>query len=210
MLEGIEVLTHSSIKIEKEKTIYFDPFQIDKNYMDADYIFITHEHYDHFSPEDIMKILNNDTKIIMPESMNKNDDLYNFENNQIIFVEPNKEYIIDNLKFETIPSYNIGKPFHPKNNNWVGYIVTIDNYRYYIAGDTDVTEENSKISCDVAFLPVGGKYTMDYTEASKLANTIKPEIAIPTHYGSIVGKSKDGMSFAKLLDVDIKYKIYIL
>ena len=106
-------------------------------------------------------------------------------------------------------AYNNNKRFHPKENNWVGYLIAIDGITYYIAGDTDITEENRQVKCDVAFVPIGGTYTMDYKEAAKLINEIKPKIAIPTHYASIVGTKEDGIKFAKLLEPEIEYKKFI-
>lgn len=122
---------------------------------------------------------------------------------------PNCFYDIKGIKVETVLAYNSNKPFHFKENNWVGYIVTIDNLKYYIAGDTDITEENKKVKCDIALIPVGGTYTMDYKEAAELVNLIKPALAVPTHYGSITGSRDDGINFSKLLDPNIKCKILI-
>lgn len=209
MLEGIEVLCHSSIRISKNKAIYIDPFKIDRDYNDADYIFITHEHYDHFYPEDIDKVKKKDTLIIMPESMRNKEisEIYDFNN--IIFVEPNNNYSLSGLSFDTTYAYNINKEFHPKENNWVGYILHINKYSYYIAGDTDITEENLKVKCDVAFVPVGGTYTMTYKEAANFVNSIKPKVAIPTHYGEIVGDKDCGNRFISLLNKNIEGKILI-
>lgn len=204
MLDNVTVLCHSSIKFNKEKTIYIDPYKIDRDYMDADIIFITHDHYDHYSEEDIKMIKKDDTIIVAPISMRGKILEYGFKENSIIAVEPNKKYAIDKINFETIPSYNINKEFHPKVNNWVGYIIEINSTRYYIAGDTDITEENKKVKCDVAFIPVGGKFTMDYKEASVLANIIKPQIVVPIHYGSIIGTKQDAIEFSKLLDSKIE------
>lgn len=204
MLENIEVLYHSSIKFNKEKVIYIDPFKIDKNYNDADLIFITHDHYDHYSEEDIDKIKKEDTTIIAPEELLTKLLRKGFRQDCIITIEPNKKYMVKGIKFETIPAYNTNKQFHPKENEWVGYIIELKGIRYYIAGDTDITEENKKVKCDVALVPVGGTYTMDFKEASYLINKIKPKIAIPTHYGSIVGTNKDATDFIKLLNPMIK------
>ena len=124
--------------------------------------------------------------------------------NAVITVESNKEYMVQGIKFETIPAYNTNKTFHPKENDWVGYIITLDGIRYYIAGDTDITEENRKVKCDVAFVPVGGTYTMNYSEAAELVNIIKPKIAVPIHYGSVVGTKQDATDFIKLLHPSIK------
>ena len=136
----------------------------------------------HYSEEDIDKVKKEDTVIIAPEELLTKLLRKGFRQDHIITVEPNKEYITEGIKFETVPAYNTNKQFHPKENEWVGYIIEIKGIRYYIAGDTDITEENKKVKCDVAFVPVGGTYTMDFKEAAYLINEIKPKIAIPTHY----------------------------
>ena len=204
MLKNIEVLYHSSIKISKNKVIYIDPFKIDKNYNDADIVFITHDHFDHYSEEDIDKVINENTTIIIPEELLTKLLRKGINKNAIITVEPNKNYMVQGIKFETISAYNTNKTFHPKENGWVGYIITLDDIRYYIAGDTDITEENRKVKCDVAFVPVGGTYTMDFKEAAQLINEIQPKIAVPTHYGSVVGTKQDATDFIKLLHPSIK------
>ena len=204
MLENIEVLYHSSIRINKEKTIYIDPFKIDRNYNDADIVFITHDHYDHYSEEDIDKVINENTTIIIPDELLTKLLRKGINKNAIITVEPNKNYMVQGIKFETISAYNTNKTFHPKENGWVGYIIIINGIRYYIAGDTDITEENKQVKCDVAFVPVGGTYTMDFKEAASLINEIKPKIAIPIHYGSIVGTDQDAIDFIRLLHPEIK------
>jgi L-ascorbate metabolism protein UlaG (beta-lactamase superfamily) len=202
------VLCHSSIKVEKNgKVIYFDPFNIKEDFNDADYIFCTHSHYDHFSEKDIKKVQKNGTKLIVTKDVKKNaEELIGKEN--IIIVEPEEKMTIDDLKVETTYAYNIKKDFHPKINNWVGYIIEIDNERYYIAGDTDNIPEIQNIECDIAFIPVGGKFTMDYNEAASLANKIKAKIVVPTHYGEIVGEKNDGEKFAKKIK-DKQVEIFI-
>ena len=209
MLDNIEVLYHSSIRINKEKIIYIDPFKIDRNFNDADIIFITHDHYDHYSEEDIDKVINENTTIIIPEELLTKLLRKGINKNAIITVEPNKEYVVKGIKFKTIPAYNTNKTFHPKGNDWVGYIITINNIRYYIAGGTDITEENKKVKCDVAFVPVGGTYTMTCKEAAELVNIINPKIAVPTHYGSIVSTKEDAENFKNLLNENIKCTILI-
>ena len=196
MIENITVLCHSSIKINKEKVIYIDPFKIDKNYNDADIIFITHDHYDHYSEEDINRVKKKDTVIIVPEELLTKVLRKGFRQDYIITVEPNQKYMVDGIKIETILAYNINKQFHPKENGWVGYIIEIKGTKYYIAGDTDITEENKKVRCDVAFVPVGGTYTMDFKEAANLINEIQPKIVVPIHYGSVVGTKQDAIGFS--------------
>lgn len=209
MLENIEVLCHSSIRINKEKVIYIDPFKINKNYNDADIIFITHDHYDHYSEEDIDKVIKEDTTIVISKDLLKKLLKKGINKNAIIVAEPNKEYETQGINFNTIPAYNINKKFHPKENNWLGYIITINNVKYYVAGDTDITDENRKVKCDVAFVLVGGTYTMDFKEAAQLINEIKPKIAVPIHYGSIVGTEQDARNFINLLNSEIKGVILI-
>ena len=209
MIENIQVLCHSSIKITGDKTIYFDPFKINQNYNDADIIFITHDHFDHYSEEDIDKVKNQKTTIVVPQDLLQKVQSKGFNEEHIITVEPNKNYTVQDINFQTIPAYNTNKDFHPKQNNWVGYIIQINGYTYYIAGDTDITEENKQVKCDIALVPIGGTYTMTYKEAAELINHIKPKIAIPTHYAEIVGTHQDAINFINLLDSQIQGEILI-
>lgn len=210
MLKGIECLGHSTIKINRNnKIIYIDPYNIKESNNDANIIFVTHNHYDHFSDEDIKKVKNNETIIVIPEDLYTNTLKLGFNGINIIIVNPNNNYQVEGIKFSTIPAYNTNKTFHPKDCEWVGYIIELDNTRYYICGDTDITEENKKVKCDVAFIPVGGTYTMDFKEAAYLINEIKPKIAVPIHYGSIVGTKQDAEDFKKLLRPTIECEIMI-
>lgn len=209
MLENIEVLCHSSIRFNKGLIIYFDPFKINKDYHDADIIFITHSHYDHYSEENISKVIKDNTTIVVPKDLEDMVLQFGFAKEHIIVVSPNEEYSVLGINFKTIPAYNANKNFHPKSNEWVGYIVNLDQTTYYIAGDTDITEENRQVKCDVAFVPIGGTYTMTYSEAAELINEIKPQIAAPIHYGLIVGNKEDANNFANLVDKEIECKILI-
>ncbi len=205
MLEGIKWLGHSSIKITKDnKVIYVDPFNLLDGLDKADIIFITHSHYDHFSYQDIIKIKKDTTVIIGPNDLF--DDLveWGFSKDKILLVKPGCKYRIDNINFESIPSYNVDKNFHPKDKQWLGYLITLGDFTYYIAGDTDITDENKKVRADVAFLPIGGTFTMDCYQAATLANIIKPLVVIPIHYGSIVGNEKDLLRFKERLDKGIE------
>lgn len=204
MLDNIEINCHSSIKINKGKIIYIDPFKIEKEEHDADIIFITHDHYDHYSSEDVEKVIKEDTIIVAPKTVKALSKMKN-----VILIGPNDTCEVKGIMIETIPSYNINKKFHPRTNEWVGYIIEIDEVRYYIAGDTDITPENKQVKCDVAFIPCGGTYTMNYEEAAELTNIIKPKIVVPTHYGNIVGNKNDGLKFKELLNSEIKCEILI-
>lgn len=208
MLSGVEVLCHSSIKINKNVVMYFDPYKIKNEEHDADIIFCTHTHYDHFSEEDILKVKNDRTIFVGTEDSYVNCIKLGFEDDRIIIVEPNKQYEVLGIKFETVPAYNIDKQYHPKENGWVGYIVEVHDINYYIAGDTDLTPETKMVSCDVALVPIGGRFTMNAKEAASLINTIEPQIAIPTHYGEIIGTKEDAELFQKLVKEGIKIKTF--
>ncbi len=206
MLENIQVLYHSSIKINQKKVIYIDPFKVGEEYHDAEIIFVTHSHYDHYSEEDIKKTIKENTKIIVTIDLkDMAENIVNSEN--VITVKPNEKYCVEGISFETVPAYNTNKQFHPKQNNWVGYVIELNDLKYYIAGDTDITDENKTVKCDVAFVPVGGTYTMTAKEAAELVNIIKPQIAVPIHYGSVVGTNQDAEDFVNLLDEGIEGKI---
>ena len=208
MLKNIEWLGHSTIKINNEnQVIYIDPYNIKQDYNDADIIFITHSHYDHFSEEDINKVKKENTNIIITEDIFQKTLNLGFKESNIMIVKPNENYQIDNIKFDTISSYNVNKKFHPKENSWIGYIIEINEVKYYIAGDTDITDENKKVKCDVAFLPVGGTYTMDFEEAANLANIIVPKVVVPIHYGLIVGTDEDAVNFKQRVKETIKCEI---
>ncbi len=207
-LGNITVNTQSSIRIETSSgVLYFDPLDIGTEAHDADIVFITHDHYDHFSPLDILKVIKPGTVLVLPEKMKKDAAKVASAEISVFTVGPGKAYEIGGFNVETVASYNKLKPFHPKRSGWCGYVVEADGIRYYIAGDTDAQEDNLKVKCDVALVPIGGTYTMDHKEAAKFINAIKPRAAIPTHYGSIVGKSSDGESFKKLVDPEIQVEL---
>lgn len=210
MLENIEVLNHNCIRFNKEKVIYTDPFQLKSHYNDADIILITHSHYDHFSEEDIEKVRSENTIICITEDLYDRTLALGFSKGNIVMVKPNATYQILGIELKTIPAYNINKKFHPKENNWVGYLLNLQGKVYYVAGDTDITEENKKVRCDVAFVPVGGTYTMDSKEAIELVNEIRPMMAVPVHYGSVVGEQEDAEMFVQNLEEGIKGKIFII
>ncbi len=199
MYEEVQVLVHSSIRITNGMTVYFDPYHVTEEYHDADIIFVTHNHYDHYSPEDIAKVKNKTTVLVCPCSMEACLLSSGIEDDYIEMVMPGDSLEINDVKIEAVPAYNVGKAFHPQKNQWVGYIVTMNGTRYYVAGDTDINADVMQVQCDVALLPVGGTYTMTAEEAAKLAIKIQPEVAIPTHYGDIVGDPKDGERFIEAL-----------
>ncbi len=207
-MKNINLFKHNSIKITGDFNIYIDPFEIDNETKDADIIFITHSHYDHFSIKDILKIKNENTIIVSTKDTYQELIKY-FDSNKVIIVIPNNSYEVLGIKFDTVRAYNVNKSFHPIDNDWVGYIINIDNTKYYIMGDTDINDDVLKVKCDVLFIPIGGTYTMNYKEAASYTNTINPKIVIPTHYGLIVGDSKLGQEFKSLINNNISCEIYI-
>jgi L-ascorbate metabolism protein UlaG (beta-lactamase superfamily) len=214
MTENIEVFTQSSIRItDRDKKLYIDPFKIMGEPHDADCIFITHDHFDHYSPEDIGKVVGNTTVLVVPEKMK--DEAERLKDivggiERVMAVKPGAYYEIKGHEFNTVAAYNIVKPHHPKSSGWVGYILRVDGQRIYIAGDTDMTKENKAVECEIALVPIGGTYTMDAKKAAELVNVIRPAVAIPTHYGSIVGKPSDGELFASNVKEPTKVELKLL
>lgn len=191
-IEGIEIehLGHAGFIINNN--IFIDPYKINTD-KKADLILITHSHYDHCSLEDIKKILKPETIVIgTPDCTSL---FSRIENLNFKIMTPGKKFTSNNLTIEAIPAYNITRKFHPKENDWVGYILTINGKRIYHAGDTDVIPEMDNLNVDVALLPIGGTYTMTAAEAAEAVSKIKTKIAIPMHYT----KKEDVESFQYLV-----------
>ncbi|MBQ8666888.1 MAG: MBL fold metallo-hydrolase [Lachnospiraceae bacterium] len=210
MTENVEVFEQNSIRISARiGNIYIDPFQIREEPKDAAYILITHDHYDHFSPDDIAKVVGPHTILVVPEKMEGKAQEVARLMSKIVTVTPGVYKEIDGLEFETVAAYNTLKPFHRKDAGWVGYILRIDGKRIYVAGDTDATKEARGVKCDIALVPIGGTFTMDARKAADLVNEIRPSVAIPVHYGAVVGSSKDGDVFAANVKEPIKVEFKI-
>jgi len=197
----IEWLGHASFKISNDLKIYIDPFDL-KEGEKADLIFVTHEHYDHCSVADIKKLVKEDTIVVIPE-----DCIAKLRDFKTFPVLPSKSYEVKRIKFKTIPAYNLNKAFHTRASNWVGYVIEVEGAKIYHAGDTDFVPEMKELKeIDIALVPVGGTYTMDAEEAAKAVNSFKPKIAIPMHYGKIVGSEKDAETFKNLVK-EVKVEI---
>jgi L-ascorbate metabolism protein UlaG (beta-lactamase superfamily) len=147
--------------------------------------------------ESIMKVKNDNTIIVAPKTMK--DVIKEIDFKDYVFLNPFDEIDIDDIKVKTIPAYNLEKPFHPRSNNWLGYIITINNITYYVAGDTDATKEMEDIKTDIAFIPIGGHFTMDVNEAVEVIKKMKVNTVIPIHYGSIIGNITDGKDLKEKL-----------
>ena len=207
IMQGISLNYHASIRINKDnKILYFDPYKINESLNDADYIFITHSHYDHFSLNDIKKVMNDNTKFIVTSDLENQIINLGVSEDNLKVVFPSETYKIDDISFDTIPSYNTNKTFHKKSYNWVGYNVNINGTKYYVVGDSDVTDELKNVKCDVIFIPVGGTYTMTASEAADTVNNMDVKYAIPIHYGE-TGSRSDAENFINTLNSNIKGEI---
>ena len=200
---GINVhwLGHDSFVLQGSKTVIIDPFKAKGDYK-ADVLLISHEHFDHFSEDDIKRFAGPSTVIVAPRQCE--DPLRAFKQDKRI-VEPGQNVEIDGVKVEPVPAYNLnkfrepGKVFHPKEDKNVGYVVTLDGVRFYHAGDSDATPEMKSLDVDVALLPISGTYVMTAEEAAEAARAMKAEALVPMHFDKIVGTKDDAERFKKLV-----------
>ena len=186
-------LGHDGFRIDGDKIVYFDPYQISPG-PKADLILVTHEHFDHCSPGDIAKIQKPETVIVTEK-----DSAKKLEGN-VKIVRPGQTIDVDEIKIEAVSAYNTDKTFHPKENGWLGFIVEMEGVRIYHAGDTDFIPEMNQFEVDIALLPVSGTYVMTAVEAIEAALAIRPKLAIPMHYGAIVGGDQDAKDFKIALE----------
>ena len=193
VVKKIVWLGHDAFRIDADKIIYIDPFEITSG-PQADLILITHEHFDHCSVEDIAKI-RGDKSIIVTEKSSA-DQL----SGDVRIMKPGDILTVEGIKIETVLSYNTDKDFHPQENGWLGFIIEIDGKRIYHAGDADFIPEMKDLNVDIALLPVSGTYVMTAAQAAEAALAINPELAIPMHYGAIVGSEQDALDFKQALE----------
>ncbi len=192
---------HDAFRIGGPPVVYIDPWNLPEDVPLADVVLITHEHYDHCSPDDVEKILAPDALIVAPAAaLQKLAHLPARQRE----VKPGDAFRVGNLRVEVVPAYNVNKRFHPREAGHVGYVLTLFGTRIYHAGDTDVIPEMEHIRCDVALLPVSGKYVMDANEAAQAVAILQPRLVIPMHYGAIVGSRKDAERLARLVDVPVR------
>jgi len=178
-------------------TVYIDPWGVPEGAPEADVIFITHAHDDHFQPEEIQRLIGKDTQIVAPR------DIAAELSGNVQPVSPGDTVEAGGIKGQAVPAYNIAEErleMHPKENGWVGYLLQLGDTTYYHAGDTDHLTDLETISPQVAFVPVGGTFTMNASEAAGLVRIMSPQLAVPMHYGFVVGSPSDAERFRQEAD----------
>lgn len=193
MLERFTWFRQSAFRwLDDDRTIYIDPWGTPPDAPPADLIVITHAHFDHFQPEEITRLSTPSTKIAAPH------DVAAELHGDVTPVAPGESHELAGVRFTTVPAYNTREEaldFHPKANRWVGYVLELDGRDYYHAGDTDDLAELRDLRTDVAFVPIGGHYTMGPIEAAGLVKAIAPQLAVPMHFGFVVGSAHDSERF---------------
>ena len=208
--QGLKIswLGHDSFRIKNGKTVIIDPFKIRPTSDKADILLISHEHFDHFSLDDIKKVVNQNTTIVTISSVKK--DLSSLQVKEVKAVKPGDKLKIGDVSIEVVPAYNLnkfrepGKVFHPKEDGKAGFIIGIKGVKVYHAGDTDAIPEMKGLKADVALLPVSGTYVMTPEEAAQAVKMVEPKLAIPMHYGVIVGTEQDAQKFKQLATVEVQ------
>src|SRR2546427_2097828 len=210
--QGLKIswLGHDSFRIKNGKTVIIDPFKIRPIPEKADILLITHEHYDHLSIDDIKKIVNENTTIVTIPAVKK--ELSSLKVKEVKVVKPGDKLKLGDVSIDVVPAYNLnrfrepGKVFHPKENGKAGYIIGIKDVRIYHAGDTDAIPEMKGLKPDVALLPVSGTYVMTADETAQAVKTVEPKLAIPMHYGVIVGTEQDAQKFKQTVTMEVQIR----
>jgi L-ascorbate metabolism protein UlaG (beta-lactamase superfamily) len=202
LIERLHWLGHDSFRLDGPVRIYFDPYKLPGAQPRADLVLVSHEHYDHCSPDDVNKVRGPKTIILAGGAAAK-------KLRGARAVKPGERLSVAGVEVEMVRAYNVnkfrapGEPFHPKQAGHVGFIVTVGGMRLYFAGDTDHIPEMADIKCDVALIPVSGTYVMTVEEAVEAARTLSPQIAVPMHFGSGIGTANDGQRFAELYSGEV-------
>jgi len=202
MIENIHWLGHDGFRIDGEATIYVDPWNLKVGVPKADLILITHDHYDHCSPDDVAKVSKEDTVIVTIAAAARRLQ------GDVRVVKAGDSLTVSGTSIEVVPAYNVNKHFHPQSAGHVGFIFTVGDKRIYHAGDTDLIPEMDSIQADIALLPVSGKYVMTADEAVQAAQKVMPQVAIPMHYGAgVAGSIKDAERFRDRLQGKVEVVI---
>ncbi|MGD2177317.1 MAG: MBL fold metallo-hydrolase [Anaerolineae bacterium] len=212
VLERIHWLGHDTFRIDGPLTIYFDPYKLSEGNPKADVILISHDHHDHCSPEDVDKVLGEDTLIvtIATAAERLTGDVPSLSKDNVQVVEPGDVIQVRGVEVEAVPAYNVDKfrspgvPFHPREAGHVGFVVTLEGKRIYHAGDTDCIPEMKNLTeIHIALLPVSGIYVMTADEAVEAAEAIRPGVAIPMHIGRGIGSLDAAQVFKEKAPVDV-------
>jgi len=191
---GIHWFGQSAFRLDGPPVVYVDPFRLPDGVPKADLILITHDHFDHCSPKDVARLRGPKTVVVGPAEVAAKLPA------PVVVIAPGESRTVQGVVVKAVRAYNTDKPYHPKGDGKVGFVVTVGGVTVYHAGDTDLIPEMTGLAPDVALLPVGGTYTMTADEAAKAALAIRPRVAIPMHYGSVVGSAADGARFVGLLE----------
>src|SRR4051795_4949811 len=207
LLEEVEWLGHSGFRIGVGKaSIYIDPYRVAGDAPPADLVLITHQHYDHFSIQDLERLRKDDTRVIAPAAVAERLE------GSVQSIRPGEviETDVYGVDVRAVPAYNTskrdgeGRPFHAREAGCVGYEVNVRGERLYHAGDTDVIPEmDAVVGVDVALLPFSGIYVMAAREAAEAARRIQPTVAVPMHWGEHIGSEDDARAFADAAPVDV-------
>lgn len=209
MLDRLHWLGHSSFRWDGSKTIYFDPWKLSKDAKKSDIICVSHEHFDHMSKPDIALINTKETVIVTCQACAKEIKASEVGAREVIAITPGDLLDLPGVKIRAVASYNTDKEFHRKPEKKLGFVVTMDGLSVYHAGDTDRIPEMDGLKPGVALLPVSGTYVMTAEEAVDAALAIGPKIAVPMHYGDIVGSASDAKRFEAALRGKIEVQILL-
>ena len=205
IMKNVNVNYHSSIQIYD---YFFDPLKTENLNRTAKVIFLTHTHYDHLDLPSLEAVCDPNTTFVAPKDAKKVLEK-NFPDNRKIYVSPFDRIQLEQVSVEVLPAYNLNKQFHKREYDWVGYKLDMGGTTFAVVGDTDATPELEKLVCDVLFVPIGGTFTMNATEAAGLVNKVMPKVVVPVHYNAIVGNKKDEKTFLSLIDNGVMCKIYL-
>jgi L-ascorbate metabolism protein UlaG (beta-lactamase superfamily) len=210
-LKGIDWLGHASFRIRtRAGVVYIDPYRVGDG-PPADIILITHDHFDHFSRDDIVRLANRGTTAIGPATVTEQ------LKGRTLSITPGEVVEVAELEISALPAYNTnkldssGKPFHAREAGWLGFVLRDGARRIYHSGDTDVIPEMDQAAgVDVALLPVSGTYVMSPPEAAEAARRIEPSVAVPMHWGTVIGSESDAMQFAEEARAKAETEVVIL
>jgi L-ascorbate metabolism protein UlaG (beta-lactamase superfamily) len=199
LIKYLHWIAHDTFRIDHPVVIYIDPWNLPDDSPKGDIVLVSHDHHDHCSPEDVEAVRTKDTVVVANPGAAKK------LRGPVEVMRPGEERTYAGVIIKTVPAYNLEKPFHPKGEEHLGFILEIDGERLYFAGDTDHIPEMESVECDLALLPVSGKYVMDAEEAAEAAATLHPKLIVPMHYGAgVVGTVADAQRFSELCDYPVR------